>query len=42
MNVTIEQLLALIGAKEVDIFLLRQEITALKQRIAELEKKPEC
>lgn len=37
MNVTLEQLLALIGGKEVDLFLLRQEIAALKARIKELE-----
>lgn len=40
-NVTLEQLLALIGAKEVDILLLKEELADARKRIAELEKPEE-
>lgn len=43
MNVTTDQILALLGSKEVEIMLLKQQIAALQQRVKELEpeSKPE-
>jgi hypothetical protein len=39
MNVTVEQLFAIIGSKEVELILLKAENEQLKTRIAELEKQ---
>jgi hypothetical protein len=39
MNINIEQLLAIIGGKEVDLFLLRNENAELRKRLSEAEAK---
>jgi hypothetical protein len=38
VNVTVEQLFAIIGSKEVELILLKAELEQLKKRLAELEQ----
>lgn len=40
MELTTEQVLLIIGAKEVEIFVLRQQVAQLQQKCAELQLKP--
>jgi hypothetical protein len=39
MKVTIDQLLAIIGGKDVEMFLLKSEIEELRKRLSEAEAK---
>ena len=39
MNISLEQLLMLIGGKEVDLMLLKTENAELKKRLSEAEKR---
>lgn len=39
MQIPLEQLLAIIGGKEVELFLLKQEIEDLRKRLSEAEQK---
>ncbi len=41
MNVTTDQLLMLLGAKEVEIFLLKQQIASRDEALKELAPKEE-
>lgn len=38
MNISTETLLTIIGTKEVELIVLRQQLAELQKRIAELEK----
>ena len=41
MNATLDQVLALLGTKEVEIMLLRQRIAALEAELLKVQPKPE-
>lgn len=41
MNINEKEVAALIGYKEIELMLLRQQLAAALARIAELEKRPE-
>lgn len=41
MSISVEELAAIIGAKEIEIVVLRKQLADAQRRIAELEKKPE-
>lgn len=42
MNITPEELAILIGSKEVEIFLLKKQLSAALKRIEELMPKPDA
>lgn len=42
MDISTDQLLALLGAKEVELHLLRQRIAALEEAVKQLPPKPEA